>query len=421
MKFEGHDLPRYGTLTPIMTHAVVVRGELNGLGVVRSLARGGVPAVLLDTTRARAGMWSRFCKFQLVERLHGPALVRDLLALQRKLGGRPVLILTDEMAVMTVSEHRDLLAEAYRFQLPPADMVSTLSDKARFQEFAEINNLPVPRTAVVKRESDLTRLNDLKFPVIIKPADKRPVYMGETERLHVAADLMQCEVLCRRLLHTAGELVVQEWIDGPDSNIFFSLFHRGPRPDQLTIFSGRKIVCNPPKVGSTAFCVAAPEAAGKLEALTTAFIALTQYRGLGSIEFKYDSIHQRFVMIEPTVGRTDWQEEIATLCGVNIPLAAYRHEMGLPPSGPAAAVPPVAWQESVAHWTGRFALPRRMPIYDGYWRLDDPLPAFFFYGNAVVQRLRRGAAKTMRLRQNHPHRSSTGAASRRGSTPQRNA
>src|SRR5882724_4949717 len=157
-----------------MTHAVVVRGELNGLGVIRSLARGGVPAVLVDTTRLHAGMWSRFCRIQLVERLHGAGFVRDLLTLQRKLGGRPVLILTDEMAVMTVSEHRDQLAEAYRFQLPPADMVSTLSDKARFQEFAEINNLPVPRTAVVKCESDLIRLNDLRYPVIIKPADKRP-------------------------------------------------------------------------------------------------------------------------------------------------------------------------------------------------------------------------------------------------------
>ena len=397
MKLEGQDLPCCGTSMPRMTHAVVVRGELNGLGVIRSLARGGVPAVLVDTTRLRAGMWSRFCRIKRVERLHGPGFVRDLLDLQREVGGRPVLILTDEMAVNTVSEHRDLLAEAYRFQLPSADMVSTLGDKARFQEFAETNGLPVPRTAVLTRESDLAGLRALRCPVIIKPADKRPVYLGQTERLHVVPDVMQCETLCRRLLSTAGELVAQEWVEGPDSDIFFTLFHQGRDPDRLTIFSGRKLLCHPPKVGSTAFCVAAPEAAEQLEALTVAFIALSGYRGLGSIEFKYDSVHQRFVMIEPTVGRTDWQEEIATLSGVNIPLAAYRHAMGLPPLNTADAGPATAWQESVAHWTGRFALPRRMRVYDGYWRLNDPLPAFVFYGNAVVQRLRRMAAKTMRL------------------------
>jgi D-aspartate ligase len=378
-----------------MTHAVVVRGELNGLGVVRSLARGGVPTILVDTTRLRAGTWSRFCRVKIVERLHGANFVRDLLDLQRELGGRPVLLLTDEMAVATVSEHRDQLAAAYRFQLPPADMVTRLSDKARFQEFAETNDLPVPRTAVLKGESDLAKLGSLRFPVIIKPADKRPVYMGETERLHVVSDLAQCDVLCRQLLHTAGELVVQEWIDGPDSDIYFSLFYRGRDPDHLTIFSGRKIVCNPPKTGSTAFCVAAPDVANVLESLTTACIERSKYRGLGSIEFKFDSRHQRFVIIEPTVGRTDWQEEIATLCGVNLPLAAYRHAMGLPPLRPAGLDPAVAWRESIAHWTGRFALPTGMRIYDGYWRLHDPLPAFVFYGSAVAKRLHRNILRPL--------------------------
>ena len=384
-----------------MTHAVVVRGELNGLGVVRSLSRGGVRTVLVDTTRRHAGLWSRYSRVKLVERLHGINFIRDLLDLQRELGGRPVLILTDEMAVNSVSEHRDLLAPAYRFQLPPAEMVSKLGDKARFQEFAEGNNLPVPRSALLKHEIDIARLSGLRFPVIIKPADKRPVYMGETERLHVVTDVKQCETLCRKLLHTAGELVAQEWVDGPDSDIFFTLFHQGSEPDQLTLFSGRKIVCHPPKVGSTAFCVAAPEAAEELEALTTKFIALSQYRGLGSIEFKYDSVHQRFVMIEPTVGRTDWQEEIATLNGVNIPLAAYRHAMGLPPLPPAEARPGIAWQGSFAHWTGRFALPRRMRVHDGYWRIDDPLPAIAFYGNAALQRLNRNLLRR-RVREDAP-------------------
>ena len=378
-----------------MTHAVVVRAELNGLGVVRSLALGGVSTVVVDTTRRHAGTWSRYCRVKCVERLHGLPFVHDLLDLQRELGGRPVLILTDEMAVNSLSQHRDRLADAYKFELPPADMVSRLNDKARFQEFAESHNLPVPRTVVLKHEADVARLSELGFPVIIKPADKRPVYMGETERLHVAVDRMQCEVLCRRLLHTAGEVVAQEWVEGPDDNIFFTLFHQGHAPDQLTIFTGRKLVCHPPKVGSTAFCVAAPEAAEELEALTTKFIELSEFRGLGSVEFKYDSIHQRFVMIEPTVGRTDWQEEIATLNGVNIPLAAYRHAMGLPPLPAAETGPAVAWQGSLAHWAGRFALPERTRVRDGYWRLDDPLPAVIFYGNAAAQRLRR---KVMRQR-----------------------
>jgi len=54
---------------------------------------------LVETTRLRAGAWSRFCRVKMVERLYGPGFVEDLLDLQREIGGRPVLILTDEMAV----------------------------------------------------------------------------------------------------------------------------------------------------------------------------------------------------------------------------------------------------------------------------------------------------------------------------------
>jgi hypothetical protein len=36
------------------------------------------------------------------------------------------------------------------------------------------------------------------------------------------------------------------------------------------------------------------------------------------------------VIVETTAGRTDWREEIAASSRVNIPLAAFRHEVGLP-------------------------------------------------------------------------------------------
>jgi hypothetical protein len=54
-----------------------------------------------------------------------------------------------------------------------------------------------------------------------------------------------------------------------------------------------------------------------------------QESGFGGIEYKRDARDGRFLIIEPTVGRTDWQEEVATLAGVNIPLMACRHELGL--------------------------------------------------------------------------------------------
>ena len=175
----------------------------------------------------------------------------------------------------------------------------------------------------------------------------------------------------------------------------FSLFHRGKEPASTQIFYGRKIASHPPRLGSTAVCVAAPEAADSLEPLTQKFLDVADYQGLGSLEFKWDAQARRFVIIEPTVGRTDWQEEIATLCGVNLPLITYRYELGLTPPPQSPIDRTVAWRASLRHWQRRPELPAEARIYDGYWRSDDPMPAAVFYAGFVLQsafrRLRRPA------------------------------
>jgi hypothetical protein len=61
--------------------------------------------------------------------------------------------------------------------------------------------------------------------------------------------------------------------------------------------------------------------------LTEAFFDRVSFIGMGGIEFKRNSRTGQFLMIEPTVGRVDGQEEVATLHGLNIPLAAYLHAL----------------------------------------------------------------------------------------------
>jgi predicted ATP-grasp superfamily ATP-dependent carboligase len=365
--------------------AVVVGAQVNGLGVVRSLAAGRVPVITVDTALNRPAMWSRSSRRMVVRELSGRSFVDSLLELQTRLGSRPVLILTDERAVTTVSEYRDELSAAYRFHLPSQGLVTTLDNKARFHEFAERHELPVPTTVVLKSVDDLAKLSRLRYPLIAKPADKQSVHSGQTRRLAFINTPEEALASCTAMLSTAGELIVQEWIAGPDSNICFSLFHRGKNPDQVHIFHGRKIASYPSRVGSTAVCLAAPEMANVLGPLTEKFLEVSDYEGLGSLEFKWDSQLNKFVIIEPTVGRTDWQEEIATLSGVNLPLIAYRYELGLPPVGAVQTDRGAAWRESFRHRQRSTGSLSGVRIYDGYWRNNDPIPAVVFYTNFVIR------------------------------------
>jgi predicted ATP-grasp superfamily ATP-dependent carboligase len=274
--------------------------------------------------------------------------------------------------------------------MPKDDTVKMLSSKAKFHAFAQKHRFPVPRSVVLESLADVQYLAQLRYPCVLKPDDKRQVLRGEKERAVRVDTLREARETAIRLLGSPGGLVAQEWIEGPDSNIHFTLFYRGKSGKVISMFTGRKLLSSPPGVGNTAICVAAPDAREVLEPLTRAFIDKAGFDGMGSIEYKWDDNYQQFVMVEPTVGRTDWQEEIATLCGVNIPLAAFRHEAGLPPLADSAAKQPVAWRASFADRAPPGLLDARTQIVDGYFRWSDPLPALQFYCLSPLRRLKRG-------------------------------
>jgi D-aspartate ligase len=364
--------------------AVVVGGELNGLGVCRSLAAGGAPVWVVDTKRSNPALWSRYARPVLTDTLDGYGFVNFLRDLQSRIGERPFLVVTDEPALLTISEHREELEALYRFRLPDHDTVLMLHDKARFHESAVKHGWPVPNGMVVRDRADLTGIASLRPPMILKPADKRHFHDGRTPRLVVAENCHSAVSAAERLLPLAGEVLVQEVIEGPDDDIYFCLFYRGRGGETIGMFTGRKLASTPPGTGSTAFCTAATNES--LERTTREILDHVQYFGFGGIEYKRDARDGRFLIIEPTVGRTDWQEEVATLAGVNIPLMAYRHELGLGylPAGPVdkRVVWQVSWIERLRH--RQKPIPSGSVVIDGLLRRDDPIPALVHYpGNLV--------------------------------------
>jgi hypothetical protein len=131
--------------------------------------------------------------------------------------------------------------------------------------------------------------------------------------------------------------------------------------------------------------------------LTDKFFDAVGFVGLGSMEYKRDTRDNKFYMVEPTVGRTDYQEEIATLNGVNIPQAAYCGELGRPRPTPVLIDPPRAWRDSTSYRKARAAgapdpisrISARSKVVDAYFRFDDPLPFLCMKSEPVKRRLRR--------------------------------
>ncbi len=368
-----------------MIPAVVVGGSLNALGVVRSLARGDMPIFVVDKEPGGVATRSRFSRSVSLPSLDGKDLVQGLIDASVRIGCRPVLILTADSDVNTVSAFRSELEPYYRFSLPAPEMVYKLFDKAQFQLLAEQEGLAVPRGVILSNPSDLELILELKPPLVIKPADKTPLVVSlENDRPVRANNFAEALLVARRMMERAGRLAIQEWIDGDDSDIYFSLFVCDSESKVTAIFSGRKLVCTPPEVGITAICTAAPEMDEELTRLSMEFIERVGYKGIGGLEFKRDRRSGKLLIVEPTVGRTDWQEEIATLCGVNIPLAAYSAETGVIFKGPSRQTSRMVWRSSLLHRLPAGMTPPGASLRDGYFRLNDPLPALYYYAIELV-------------------------------------
>lgn len=360
--------------------AVVVGGNLNGLGVVRSLARIGIPIYVMATSRDCPAAWSRHARFVRAPTLQGEVFLKALQRLAAELKCRPVLILTQDASVLTVSAHRERLEPHYHIELPDAPTVDLLSDKLAFDALARREGFAVPRSCTVRTAADLVQINEFRPPLILKPADKGRVPAGTADRVVRADTLEQARLLATEILVHVPALIVQEWIEGADSEIFFTFFCTGRDGAIASVFCGRKLLSNPPGVGCTAICVPAPDLTEALEQETRQFLQRVPYRGLGSLEFKRDIRTGRLLMIEPTVGRTDWQEEIATLCGVNLLVTAYRLALGQAPlrAAPCRTHPRPAWRSSREYRVpAQFRSGTR--IIDAHFRWRDPLPGIYFY------------------------------------------
>jgi predicted ATP-grasp superfamily ATP-dependent carboligase len=223
--------------------------------------------------------------------------------------------------------------------------------------------------------------------VVVKPARKSGLQLAGLDRATRFDTIDAAKAHCAALLKHHADAIVQEWIEGPDHGIYFCLFFCDAAGQPLRIFTGRKLSAFPPGVGSTATCIAAPNVQAELEALTVRLTTKVKFAGMGGLEFKRNERTGAFVIIEPTVGRTDWQEEIATLSGVNIPMAALAFASGRPIGPAACGSATVAWRTSLKHRAPMGLRDAGIRIVDGYWRASDPVPGLIFYAVEPVRRL----------------------------------
>lgn len=375
--------------------ALVIGVDFPGIGIIRSLAREGVPLIIADNDPDHPFMRTRYGRKITLPALHGPELVSALEDLGGDLGEKTVLLATRDDTVQTLSDAAERLEPFFLYPRPDPDMLSRLLTKPGFQEVAEGLDAPLPTARTLEAERDFSALDDLTFPCIVKPAVRTDAYTARFRKAYRVQDRDETEDLCRSMFEVVSPVIVQEWIEGSDADVFFCLQYWSEAGDVVASYSGRKLRSWPVQTGNTASCVPAPEEDAELRALTEDFFHKVGLHGWCAMEYKRDIRNGRFRMVEPTVGRMNAQVESGTLNGTNLPYAGYAALAGLPIPPPERIEPARVWKrdtivdrKSARHPLGAGpGFPPGLPVVDGVWRWNDPLPGLFEYGGRALARV----------------------------------
>ncbi|MFW6061342.1 MAG: hypothetical protein ACOC93_00890 [Planctomycetota bacterium] len=385
--------------------------SINGLGVARVLGREGVPVIGVSRDDREPGLASRYVRD--VWRYEGGDrdLVDLLLSRAGKLPDRPVLYPITDGMVRAISARRDELLPHYRLALPDHETLERAMSKRGFARLAAEAGLPLPQSFHASSEADVRRIaEEVTFPCIVKPDFQSPPG-GSRGGLKTARADDPSSLLAgyHSFSDCEPSAVIQEWVDGGDANVLFCLQYYSQQRRPVASFCGRKIRQWPPLTGSTASCE--PSADRDVEELTTRFFTATGFRGLCSMEYKRDPRTGRLVTVEPTVGRTDWQSDVANANGVPLPYIAYRDLLGVP----LPDVRPrrggrrwVRWsadrasaqhyrREGTLSWA-KWLASIRPPIRWAVWSWRDPWPYLsraWWQWKRRVEKLRQKAARTL--------------------------
>jgi D-aspartate ligase len=372
-----------------MTTNLVQHGVL---GILRSAGRWGIPVHWVHNEGAAPAARSRH--LTVAHPLPpGPATgerwAEHLIRVGRALGGRPVLVATDDPSSALLAEHRDRLERLYRFPMPPQGLVDSLVDKRRLHELCLETGVPTPDVRFPQASADLEEYADSgEFPVVVKrigaPGAAGDEILPSVTVVRTPAEL---RTLARRLPEAAvPSAMLQEYIPGGARSVWMLDGYFGADSACLAAYTGRKLRQHPTHTGMTSLGVCEHNQA--VVETTERFMRQIGYRGIVDMGYRHDARDGRYKLLDvnPRIGATF--RLFVDAAGIDVLRALYLDMTGQPAPPRAPVLEGRRWlveHHDVAEAAA--AIRRRdmtvggwlrslLPVREGAWFSPaDPLPA----------------------------------------------
>jgi predicted ATP-grasp superfamily ATP-dependent carboligase len=326
--------------------AVVVGGDYQGLGIVRSLGRQGIPVCIIDDELS-ISRYSRYStKFVKVADLHDERTsVNTLLEIGKRLGlDGWVLYPTREELVAAFSRNREELSELFRVPTPEWESVQWAWDKRNTYHLAAELGIPIPATHYPQNFEQLSELDDCAPPFAIKPAIKEHFLYATKAKAWCANSHSELKDLFEKAseLVNPGEIMVQEIIPGGGTQQFAycAFFRNGQAVGKMVAQRRRQ---HPLQFGRASTYVQTVDVP-ILEEFSERFLRRIDYYGLVEVEYKLDPRDGQYKLLDVNA-RTWGYHSLGESAGVDFSYMQYADQLGIPVTA-CKAKPGVGWMRT---------------------------------------------------------------------------
>ncbi len=308
--------------------AIVVGGDSQGLGIVRSLGRRGIPVCIIDDELSIA-RFSRYATHavQVADLRDERRTVDTVLDVGQRLGLKGwVLYPTRDETVAAFSRYRSELMEWFRVPTPDWSKVQWAWDKRNTYRLAQELAIPTPRTWY---PCDLNELEQVKadLPLVIKPAIKEHfIYATKAKawRVNSREELVERFQQASALVGP-GAAMIQELIpgDGRQQFAYCAFFKDGHAVGSMVAQRWRQ---HPPEFGRASTFVETLDLP-LLETLSERFLQAIDYYGLVELEYKLDPRDGQYKLLDFNA-RTWGYHTLGARAGVDFPYLLFADQLG---------------------------------------------------------------------------------------------
>ncbi len=308
----------------------MIGGDYQGLGIIRSLGRRGIPICVIDDEHS-IGRFSRYTThaIKVADLRDADRTVETLIATGRRFGlDGWVLYPTREETVAAVSRNRSVLLELFRVPTPGWDIVRWAWDKRNTYALAARLGIPAPRTWYPRHRDDL-RTVDGDPPFVVKPAIKEDFLHATKSKAWRANNRTELRTRFEQAAELVGpgEVMIQELIPG-DGRHQFACCAFVKDGDMVATMVARRSRQHPPEFGRASTFVETVDIP-QLEQLSGKLLGSIRYDGLAELEYKLDPRTQKFKLLDFNA-RTWGYHTLGMGAGVDFPHLQFSDQIGEP-------------------------------------------------------------------------------------------